>query len=112
MITKTQELAIALCVEKLKQVAAAVDNDPDEIARFLGREGITGLIGAGRACPIANYIYKNTPNPESFTFQVSGHTVVVYEGNWPKYVFPLDRTTSYFIMLFDNRNYPSLIDGG
>jgi hypothetical protein len=90
--------------DKILVQLQALGTDKDEVAASLEVMGITGeLCSAGR-CPIANYVNKN--NPGLFGFMIN--MGCMYYGNYVEHDIPL--AVKSFILAFDNKAYPKLID--
>ena len=84
-------------IDKLGQL------QPDEIARLFRDEGVTGVLGQARRCPVASYVRRET-----------GVRISIYD-NWsqkndgPELGTATPPTVFGFIKHFDGLEYPDLI---
>ena len=77
---------------------------PDEIARLFRDEGVTGVLGQARRCPVASYVRRETGVRISIYdnwSQVSGDDFDLLGAATPPTVFE-------FIRRFDGLEYPDL----
>ena len=89
-------------MDNIQDILAGMGNTPDEIAAFLGGQGIRGRLGHFRQCPVACYLQR-----VGLDYGVMSKLAWPLSNHKPGIALPF--AVENFIYRFDKGQYPELV---